>query len=66
MSRQYTLVQSLLPRVLAMREEGCTYRQIADQPPVDCKRNSARFLRNDDRKRIGNLADADRGAVTGA
>ena len=31
MSRQYTLVQSLLPRVLAMREEGCTYRQIADQ-----------------------------------
>ena len=28
---KYTLFQSLLPRVLAMRREGCTYRAIADQ-----------------------------------
>ena len=31
MSRQYTHVQGLLPSVLAMREEGCTYRQIANR-----------------------------------
>ena len=31
MSRQYTHVQGLLPSVLAMKEEGYTYRQIADR-----------------------------------
>ena len=31
MSRTYTHVQELLPSVLAMKEEGYTYRQIANQ-----------------------------------
>lgn len=31
MSRSYTHVQELLPDVLAMREEGDTYRQIANR-----------------------------------
>ena len=31
MSRQYTHVQELLPSVIAMKEKGYTYRQIADQ-----------------------------------
>lgn len=31
MSRQYTHVQGLLPSVIAMKEKGYTYRQIADQ-----------------------------------
>ncbi len=31
MSRPYTHVQGLLPSVLAMKEEGYTYRQIAKQ-----------------------------------
>ena len=31
MSRKYTHVQKLLPRVLAMKGEGYTNRQIADQ-----------------------------------
>ena len=31
MSRQYTHVQGLLPSVLAMKEEGYTYRQIANR-----------------------------------
>ena len=31
MSRPYTHVQGLLPSVLAMKEEGYTYRQIANQ-----------------------------------
>ena len=31
MSRQYTHVQELLPGVLAMKEKGYTYRQIADR-----------------------------------
>lgn len=30
MSRTYTHVQKLLPSVLAMKENGCTYRQIAN------------------------------------
>lgn len=31
MSRAYTHVQGMLPSVLAMKEEGYTYRQIAQQ-----------------------------------
>ena len=31
MSRQYTHVQGLLPSVIAMKEKGYTYRQIANQ-----------------------------------
>ena len=31
MSRQYTHVQEVLPGVLAMKEKGYTYRQIADR-----------------------------------
>ena len=31
MPREYTHVQELLPHVLAMKDEGYTYRQIADQ-----------------------------------
>lgn len=31
MCRQYTHVQGLLPTVLAMKEKGYTYRQIADR-----------------------------------
>ena len=31
MSIQYTHVQGLLPSVIAMKEKGYTYRQIADQ-----------------------------------
>lgn len=31
MSRQYTHVQGLLPSVLAMKEEGYTYQQIANR-----------------------------------
>lgn len=31
MSRQYTHVQGLLPSVLVMKEEGYTYRQIANR-----------------------------------
>lgn len=31
MSRQYTHVQELLPSVIAMKEKGYTYRQIANQ-----------------------------------
>ena len=31
MSRQYTHVQGMLPSVLAMKEDGYTHRQIADQ-----------------------------------
>ncbi len=31
MSRQYTHAQELLPSVIAMKEKGYTYRQIADQ-----------------------------------
>ena len=34
MSRTYTHVQELLPSVLAMKEEGYTYRQIANQYEV--------------------------------
>ena len=35
MSRQYTHVQGLLPSVIAMKEKGYTYRQIADQIGMD-------------------------------
>lgn len=35
MSRQYTHVQGLLPSVIAMKEKGYTYRQIADQFGMD-------------------------------
>ena len=31
MAREYTHVQELLPSILAMKEKGYTYRQIADQ-----------------------------------
>ena len=31
MPRQYTHVQGILPNVLAMKEKGYTYRQIAEQ-----------------------------------
>lgn len=35
MSRQYSHVQGLLPSVIAMKEKGYTYRQIADQIGMD-------------------------------
>lgn len=31
MTREYAHVKELLPGVMAMREEGCTYRQIANR-----------------------------------
>lgn len=37
MSRGYTHVQGLPPRVLAMKDEGYTNRQIADQPGLSKK-----------------------------
>ena len=55
MSREYTHVQGLLPRVLAMKDEGDTNRQIADQ--LCLSRRQVEQLCNRERRKERKIAN---------